>query len=719
MSFLQPSFLGFFALAAIPVVLYLLFRRRRREVDWGAIYILRRTLASERRENLWKQIAIIALRTLLLAALVLAFARPLFPWHPHPGELRMPHPPGTVHRVVLLDNSLSMAARHGSISRLDLARDTAVALLASLRPGDSGHLIALASDATPPEPAALRVPPGQDERTVRDLVTAVPTALSPIRFTGALRAALDAFRGAAAERRELLILTDLCRRDHPSPQDYRTFADAFTALGVRVLVLNLGAGAEPNLAVESLSAGTDLWLAGQPTRLYVEVMNYGDTQSEDGHLQLFVDEQLRTEEPCVLPPGSRRQFVFPLTLPGPTHRLEARLRADVLGLDNSLEQQLRVRPNLTVLVVTGDETRREGFEKESVFLQRALAATQHGPAATVVRIVTAAGLVPADLTAADVVLFCGVDRLPAGGDTALDTFLRRGGGVLVATGPNVVPATFNAAFGRWLPAPLAAPYRDTFDAERYITIQTAELPRGLLAEFAAADNGDLGAARVYNYFRLEPRPATGADSAAPPVQRLLTLSNGDALLLETQVGRGRLLLWTSSLGGAWTSLPVHQPYLPLLGRVANYLAGFRPLPLNVARGEPLLAEVAADAGALFVTTPDAQLLACPTLTAGGRTLARFTDTRVSGLYELRDATGKVLARFSVTRDADESDLRPLAGAGLAPFRQALQAIVVATPDELAATLLPPGGGVEKTAWFLLAVVSFLLLDAALTRRWFT
>ena len=142
MRFLEPSLLFFLALAALPVILYLLFRLRRNEVEWGASYVLRLTLRSGRRRGRWQQVAILALRTLLVAALVAAFARPLLPrGGGRPDDFV--HPPGTLHRVVLVDNSRSMLASYGATNRLDAAREALTELLVSTHPGDTCHVIPL------------------------------------------------------------------------------------------------------------------------------------------------------------------------------------------------------------------------------------------------------------------------------------------------------------------------------------------------------------------------------------------------------------------------------------------------------------------------------------------------------------------------------------------------------------------------------------------------
>ena len=69
MHFGAPAFLLAMLFAAVPVILYILFRMRKRNVEWGATYVLQLTLRQSRRESRWRQYVVLALRTLALALL--------------------------------------------------------------------------------------------------------------------------------------------------------------------------------------------------------------------------------------------------------------------------------------------------------------------------------------------------------------------------------------------------------------------------------------------------------------------------------------------------------------------------------------------------------------------------------------------------------------------------------------------------------------------------
>lgn len=79
MLLLNPSLLFGLLLAAVPILLHLIMRARPRRIEFPALRLLQvRRTANARRMKL-RQILLLALRMLLIAAIVLAFARPSLP----------------------------------------------------------------------------------------------------------------------------------------------------------------------------------------------------------------------------------------------------------------------------------------------------------------------------------------------------------------------------------------------------------------------------------------------------------------------------------------------------------------------------------------------------------------------------------------------------------------------------------------------------------------
>jgi hypothetical protein len=712
MTFLHASILGFLALAAIPVVLWLLFRRRKNEVQWGATYILRLTLQSKKKQNLWKQLIIISLRTILLALLVLAFARPFTRQDPAVGLADFPRGAGTLHRVILFDNSPSMNAKSGPLSRLDQARQTLASLLASARPGDTCHVIPLCpDDAKAITPIAVNVPLSASDAA--SFVARLEVAPRPVDFAGALRTAVRTFRDLHPDQRQLIVLSDLCRVDHEATSDYAVFGSMLESLKVRVATLNLGSHDTGNLAVEALTAGSELLFAKQPTNIYVDVMNYSDAPAEGSVLTFLVDGTAVKDIPVAAPAGFRKSFIFPVELPVGEHRLEARLSSDAFPADDSIDRFVHAAPALRVLVISPKET-AEGFEKETEFLRRSLLAPPDAGFKMDAQFSTIDQLLPKDLADRDIIVLASINSLPQPFINALQSWVRRGGGLVFAVGPQTNADAFNTAFADLLPARIQPkPLREKFDEERFLTVQPSDFPLLLLREFEDTENGDIASARVYNHYQLIP-PAPNA----PAPRTLVSLANGDPIVLDAGFGKGRVILFTTTLNGAWTSLPVTHAYVPLLSRLFNYAAGFAAPAHNIAAGDPIIADVTGHDGDLYLTTPDAKLPKVTAADLGAKRFVRYEATQLPGKYELQDAKGATIASFSVSFTSAESDLRTLDDAHAAGYTQVLDSPIVSSTAELKQALWRDGDGRESAVYFLALVLAIFLLDAALTRMWF-
>src|SRR4029079_13958990 len=88
----------------------------------------------------------------------------------------------------------------------------------------------------------------------------------------------------------------------------------------------------------------------------------------------------------------------------------------------------------------------------------------------------------------------------------------------------------------------------------------------LLAAFPAKGEG-LASARLFQFMLLGPMPD------APGRRVVLRYESGAPALVEAEVGRGRVLLLTTTVDREWTDLPIRPGFLPLVQEAARVLAG--------------------------------------------------------------------------------------------------------------------------------------------------
>src|SRR5436190_12057732 len=126
MTFLNPILVAVgLACVAIPILIHILMRRRRRPVQWGAMRFLLEAYRQQRKRLKLEQFLLLAARCLLVALVAIALGRPLL------GRAGLLGSRGSVTLYLLIDNGLASSATGpaGEGSALDRHRSAAAALL--------------------------------------------------------------------------------------------------------------------------------------------------------------------------------------------------------------------------------------------------------------------------------------------------------------------------------------------------------------------------------------------------------------------------------------------------------------------------------------------------------------------------------------------------------------------------------------------------------------
>jgi hypothetical protein len=124
---------------------------------------------------------------------------------------------------------------------------------------------------------------------------------------------------------------------------------------------------------------------------------------------------------------------------------------------------------------------------------------------------------------------------------------------------------------------------------------------------------------------------------------LISLANGDPLLLEQKVGNGRVLFMATSADRDWSDLPVKTAYLPLVQSLTNYLAGGKRglldggIPVGAVKQFSL--PPSAVGKTLRITKPDKQEAEVPVVAEKDQASAVFQENDRAGIYRTAFPTG--------------------------------------------------------------------------------
>jgi hypothetical protein len=684
MSFLAAPLLFGLVLAGLPVLIHLLNRRRFQVIDWAPMKYLKLTLRTNRRRIQIEQILLLILRTLLIIILILAIARPVLSRVGLGGWLARR---ARTSRVIVIDTAMNTGYRVGGRSALDRAKEAAAEILANTGSQDAVTVLTTAPGSAPLAKEAGPEASGRLAGAVRDLH---PTDAA-CNWAATFKQVDDALNTATFPDRQVILITDLRRSGWRTGGNAITqLADHWAAARVEARIVDVGSRDTADLALTKFAQDDALALPDGPVKLSAAVRNGTAATVTGASATLTVDGDRR---PLLLPPlpaGATTDVPLTVTLDhAGTHALSLTLSDDALPGDDARWLCVDVRDRLDLTILDG----RVGtgpFESAGDYVQ--VAATV-GRAAWQVKRIGADDPAAAHPPGGDVTVLADVAALPPSAVSALAEQVRAGMGLIVFAGEQVDPTFYN---DRLYPAGLL-PCR----VDRAVDGPVRGLVVEPLADSPAAPLAKLAPAALN---RVQTRRLLAVDPPAKTDDTVRVLARWNdpeahPALIERRLGRGRVLLVTTSADREWSDWPVDPTYVLLVRAATAALARPDAGDANAVAGHPIEYRPTADTAPINprVTTPDDPAPQPVTLDHG---TLKFTGANVAGMYALgwTDAAGGKQSRpIAVSYDVAAADLEPIDASALSRLLGNLSpAIVRFVPGQLAA------GGAGRELWRTLA-----------------
>lgn len=686
------------ALGAIPVIIHLINRQRAKLRPFAAMEFLLLSDKRIARRLKLKQLLVLALRVLLLAALAFALAKP----YVAPDRLAAPDASAPGGVAIIIDDSLSMQALADDGETL---LDKAIARARELvDAGGTRTSFALIASGAPAR--LLTSGLSYDKAALERALDHLRPAARHADFIAALTEAGRVLSQSSEPRRQLVILGD---------QQAAAWADLsgpWTFVPVTELdVVDVRAGKPvENAAVDDVAVRRADGAAPGAFEVTVTVANYGATERR-AKLEVELGDRV-TADLVVIPAGEKVDKRFTINAAGATRGL-ARIDGDALPLDDTFYFTVAQSRALNVLVVNG-APRGMPFLDEIFFLRAALRVPnpQDVPLAPV--FVTSAELRPAQIAPMDVVILANVGALTPEQELALENFVRGGGGLLVTAGDELTPESART-YGALLPYPIrdvktVAKPGDPKSALAALTITSADFAHPVMEVFDGVNDASLFKAQVFSYVLVDPAGREDAKVVA-------SYTGGVPALVESRLGQGRVMLLTTTVDRDWSDLAIRSSFVPLIQRVCQYLgrALDRKGGLGYVAGESARVRLPDGTGPLRLRRPDGGTVEYDQAASEGDAL--FLDNLdVPGHYQLERAGDKqAVTPIAVNADRRESDFRPVAPELVAEVKAALTRdngiLPEIEPGE--PSLVASGVGVEGRTllWPYILAALFLLFGA--------
>jgi hypothetical protein len=619
-SFLTPAFLVGVTALAIPVLIHLIQRERKRVVEFPSLMFLRRIPYQSVRRRSIQHWLLLLVRAAALLLLIAAFARPFFPQ----GALAARAAGGTREVVVLLDQSASM----GYADRWQQAQAAAHRTIDGLSGEDKATLVLFARNAEE------NVRATSDRLRLNQAVDAAKVTSRSTRFGPALKLAQSILSESGEKRKEVVVISDFQKSGWTGSEEVHL------PEGTTLTPVSVASGTSSNLSIPSVTFARASFSGQERLTVTAGIVNHGAAPANNVTTSLEIDGRQIESKPATIAANSSGSVSFaPFTLADAYVRGTVRAGTDPMPQDNTFHFVLTPGRPVPVLMVSSREATGDR-DDPGLYLSKALSI---GTApAFQVETTTAVRMTPAMLDKRAVVILNDTPFPPALAGGALKRFVEQGGGVLVVLGEHTSWPANDASL---LPGTLGG----IVDREgRGGALGFLDYSHQVFEVFKAPHGGGFSSARVLRYRAFTPT----ADSRV-----LARFDDGAVAATEQKTGLGRVIAWNTSMDDSWSDLPTKPVFLPLVHELMQYLARYEEAPAWRTVGQVL----DLTSGSILVGSKRDRVALTP---AGKRvTLAsgsgpEFLELDEQGFYELR-STGTTESRppaVAVDIDPAESEL---------------------------------------------------------------
>src|SRR6478672_4113185 len=534
MSFLSPFLLLGLGAIAVPILVHLIQRERKRVIEFPSLMFVQKIPYQSVRRRRIRHWALLLMRALAMALIVAAFARPFFPAS---AAAALAATGGSREVVILLDQSASM----GYGDRWQRARDEAGKVIDSLGPADKATLVLFSRNAEENMRATA------DRGRLQAALRSASLTASGTRFGPALKLAESILVRSTLQRKEAVLISDFQKTGWTGSEDVH-FSEGTTLTPVSVATETVA-----NLAVPSVSFARSSFSNQERITVTPGVSNRSTTAANAIPVSLDIDGHVLETLPVNVAANASASVSFsPFTLSEPSVHGVVKAGNDPMPADNTFDFVVTPSQSVSVLLVDS------GTGNTSFYLSKALAI---GNTPTFnVDVVPAARVTPQMLEkrSADVLNDTMLPPGLAGG--ALKKFVEAGGGLLVALGEHT---TWPQNDTDVLPGQLGAVV-DRMDG-RGATIGFRDYSHPVFELFKAPRSGDFSAARVMRYRSIQP---------TPDARILARYDDGGIAAAERRVGTGRVIVLTTTLDNSWNDLELKPVYLPMVHQLVKYVGQY-------------------------------------------------------------------------------------------------------------------------------------------------
>jgi len=605
-GFLAPWFLAGAVAVGLPFWIHLLRKYRSTPHPFSSLMFFERRTQSSIKHRRLRYLLLLSLRVALLLLISLAFANPFVS---RTGAAAG----GRKMLVIAVDNSFSM--RYDD--HLARAKQQAMSAVSQLNSGERGQVLAIGSrvhfltqpveDADQLKAAIQGIQPSDEQSSYGELARAWRTISQTSRIP-----------------LEVHFVSDMQKSSMPP-----AFADLRLGIDTNLVFHSVADAKDPNWMVESVTAPAKIY---DPKKVRIQAVVAGsNTPATKRTVSLALDGKVLDTKSVDIPANGRASVEFvSLDSPHGFHKAEIRIDpGDSLREDDKFDFAVeRTDPHPVLFLHPAGQDRDELYYRSAIE-----SVSEAGFTLEPLAVEQAANQ---SLSKYAFVVLSDVGSMPPGLENSLRAYVSSGGSLLIALGPLAASLTHVPVSNETIQGSSYA----SLSGSRFETVAAADAEHPTLRRANKLDG-----VKFYQVIKVDPGQS----------HVIARLTNQAPLLLEKQVGEGRVVLFTSTFDNIGNDLPLHASFVPFVEETARYLGGQQDRSTNVAVDSYLELRSAKERGATIdVTEPDGSH---PLSLKDATTTQTFQVTR-EGFYDIHRANGRE-ELVAVHADRRESDLTPI------------------------------------------------------------
>lgn len=697
MQFLFPAFLSALAVLSVPIIIHLFYFRRFKRVYFTNVRFLKEVKEETSNRQKLRNLLVLLMRCLAIAAMVLAFAQPFIP-------LSSGIKKGERAVSIFVDNSFSMNARSKDAPLLELAKQRARDIVSAFGVEDRFQI--LTNDFE-----------GRDQRLVSkedalSRIEEIRTSPASRDLSKTLIRQQQCLNTGKQENKVAYVVSDF----QTNIADVTNFRDTL----IEVNLVPMRAVQERNVSVDSAWFESPVQILNQPANLLVKLSNRSDEDASDIRLSLRHDGQTKPVGAVSIPTRSTRIDTVSFTILHPGWH-EARLSVTdyPVQFDDDYYLAFYVAERINVLAVNG--------AGQNKFLDNAFLGAKYFHLDNA----DARSLDYSKFADYQLIVLNELSSVSSGLANELQTFCQNGGNVLAFPSQTADLNSFNAFLGNFAAGNLGAFEPTPRQASQ---VNTEEF---VFRDVFLNKSANLRLPATQGNFKLA--PARG--------EQILTYRDGSAMLSKFPQGEGALYFCAAPLQEQVSDLVRNgEIFVPMLFKMAIAGTKGRQIAYTIGKDEVLEARhkvsasgetnyklrLTGDGGretgdgsnpenrppSTVNRPPSEEFIPEQRIFGSKVLLTPGTQVRDAGWYQLHLQGDSTLAEFAFNYDRKESELTFKTDEALAAgLPKNMKVLATNAEANFSQIVDEQERGIVLWRWCVVFALLFLALEVLFLRLW--